>query len=83
MTKLCLSFVKSVQPAREWSLETVESETPFLGRGTQNPPTFGSWGFDSPSRHQSQPALVCTFLTQRNGREISDPFEPDCYFGKI
>src|ERR1035438_3019692 len=20
---------------------------------TQNPPTFGSWGFDSPSRHQS------------------------------
>jgi hypothetical protein len=19
---------------------------------TQNPPTFGSWGFDSPSRHQ-------------------------------
>src|ERR1700756_6016702 len=22
---------------------------------TQNPPTFGSWGFDSPSRHQQQP----------------------------
>ena len=22
--------------------------------GTQNPPTFGSWGFDSPSRHQPQ-----------------------------
>jgi hypothetical protein len=21
---------------------------------TQNPPTFGSWGFDSPSRHQHQ-----------------------------
>ena len=20
---------------------------------TQNPPTFGSWGFDSPSRHQA------------------------------
>jgi hypothetical protein len=22
---------------------------------TQNPPTFGSWGFDSPSRHQLTP----------------------------
>jgi hypothetical protein len=22
-------------------------------RGHQNPPTFESWGFDSPSRHQS------------------------------
>ena len=26
-------------------------------RGTQNPPTFGSWGFDSPSRHQSTTCL--------------------------
>jgi hypothetical protein len=24
---------------------------PGLTRRTQNPPTFGSWGFDSPSRH--------------------------------
>src|SRR3981081_99312 len=22
---------------------------------TQNPPTFGSWGFDSPSRHHANP----------------------------
>jgi hypothetical protein len=21
---------------------------------TQNPPTFGSWGFDSPSRHHTK-----------------------------
>src|ERR1700704_4106011 len=25
---------------------------------TQNPPTFGSWGFDSPSRHQNNSNVI-------------------------
>jgi hypothetical protein len=29
---------------------------------TQNPPTFGSWGFDSPSRHHDVPSVFVKSL---------------------
>jgi hypothetical protein len=40
---------------------------------TQNPPTFGSWGFDSPSRHQ----IVCfngliSHVRPRSSVEVMD-----------
>jgi hypothetical protein len=38
---------------------------------TQNPPTFGSWGFDSPSRHQPSEFVSNNLVqVQQNHRQI-------------
>src|ERR1700733_9782720 len=37
---------------------------------TQNPPTFGSWGFDSPSRHHDPPRMPKTVNQTAEGLEV-------------
>src|ERR1700684_2384207 len=36
---------------------------------TQNPPGFGPWGFDSPSRHQRQKPTECGYLVLAPARD--------------
>jgi hypothetical protein len=65
--QLSLIFRKSSEPGwRNWQTQR-----------TQNPPTFGSWGFNSPSRHQPQSPhgtrVASTMLPPRLGFLLTMP----------
>jgi hypothetical protein len=60
------SFTFAVSDAREMECEIARKIKHFevepgwrnwQTQRTQNPPDFGPWGFDSPSRHHTYPAL--------------------------
>ena len=42
----------------------------LLGRTTQNPPIFGSWGFDPPSRHQQNKEFIVILASQLREAKI-------------
>src|SRR5437660_405969 len=63
---------RTPQRKNHMCLETKPSKRLRKGMGwTQNPPGFGPWGFDSPSRHQRPAQSTMAACEIRDGRRLS------------